>query len=92
MRVQVAEGARAATRSGSGLPIELRGVSKAFGQREVLKGLDLTIEGGEFVVVVGRSGGGKSTLLRIVAGLDQPTAVSSRSTASRSSRRHRRRA
>jgi len=58
----------------SGLPIELRGVSKAFGQREVLKGLDLTIEAGEFVVVVGRSGGGKSTLLRLVAGLDRPSA------------------
>jgi sulfonate transport system ATP-binding protein len=74
MRVQAAQDARVATRSGSGLPIELRGVSKAFGQREVLKGLDLTIEGGEFVVVVGRSGGGKSTLLRLIAGLDRPSA------------------
>src|ERR1700683_3594172 len=74
MRVQVAEDARAATRSGSGLPIELRGGSKALGPREVLTGLDLTVEGGEFVVVLGRSGGGKSTLLRLVAGLDRPSA------------------
>jgi sulfonate transport system ATP-binding protein len=58
----------------SGLPIALRAVSKAFGRREVLKGLDLTIEAGEFIVVVGRSGGGKSTLLRLVAGLDKPSA------------------
>jgi sulfonate transport system ATP-binding protein len=39
-----------------------------------LKGLDLTINPGEFVVVVGRSGGGKSTLLRLVAGLERPSA------------------
>ena len=57
-----------------GLPIEIRGVSKSFGAREVLKNIDLTIHAGEFVVIVGRSGGGKSTLLRLVAGLDKPSA------------------
>jgi sulfonate transport system ATP-binding protein len=56
----------------SGLAIELRTVSKAYGSREVLKSLDLTIDPGEFVVIVGRSGGGKSTLLRLIAGLDRP--------------------
>jgi sulfonate transport system ATP-binding protein len=58
----------------NGLPILLRALSKTFGPREVLRDLDLTIEAGEFVVIVGRSGGGKSTLLRLVAGLDAPSA------------------
>lgn len=57
----------------SGLPIELRAVSKAFGRREVLRDLDLKIAPGEFLAVVGRSGGGKSTLLRLLAGLERPS-------------------
>ena len=68
------EETQASSPARSGLSIELRAVSKAFGQREVLKGLDLAINPGEFVVVVGRSGGGKSTLLRLVAGLERPSA------------------
>jgi sulfonate transport system ATP-binding protein len=56
-----------------GLPIQLRGLSKAFGQRQVLSGIDLYIAPGEFVALVGRSGCGKSTLLRLVAGLDAPS-------------------
>jgi sulfonate transport system ATP-binding protein len=59
---------------GAGVSIALRGVSKTFGHREVLKSLDLTIAAGEFVAIVGRSGGGKSTLLRLVAGLERPSA------------------
>ncbi|MGD0722603.1 MAG: ATP-binding cassette domain-containing protein [Roseiarcus sp.] len=47
--------------------------SKAFGQRSVLSALDLRIEAGQFVAVVGRSGGGKSTLLRLIAGLERPS-------------------
>ena len=66
--------AQVAARARSGLAIELRGVSKTFGAREVLKSLDLTIHPGQFVVIVGRSGGGKSTLLRLIAGLDRPSA------------------
>jgi sulfonate transport system ATP-binding protein len=65
------EKAQAASPARSGLAIELRGVSKAFGAREVLKAVDLKVSPGEFVVIVGRSGGGKSTLLRLIAGLDQ---------------------
>lgn len=57
-----------------GLAIELKGASKAFDHRVVLDRLNLTIEPGEFIAVVGRSGGGKSTLLRLVAGLDRPSA------------------
>jgi sulfonate transport system ATP-binding protein len=56
-----------------GLAVEVRGASKAFGERQVLRDLDLEIGAGEFVAVIGRSGCGKSTLLRLVAGLDRPT-------------------
>jgi len=48
----------------------VRGLSRMFGQRRVLDGLDLDIEAGEFTALIGRSGSGKSTLLRALAGLD----------------------
>lgn len=57
-----------------GIPLAVQGVRKAFGQREVLRGIDLHIPAGQFVAIVGRSGCGKSTLLRLLAGLDQPSA------------------
>ncbi|GGJ93838.1 aliphatic sulfonates ABC transporter ATP-binding protein [Pseudomonas matsuisoli] len=56
-----------------GAPLALRGIRKAFGEREVLKAIDLDIPAGQFVAVVGRSGCGKSTLLRLLASLDQPS-------------------
>ncbi len=51
--------------------IELRSVEKWFGHVQVIKGVDLTIEEGEFVIFVGPSGCGKSTLLRMIAGLEE---------------------
>ena len=51
-------------------PLELRGVTKSFGEVEVLRGIDLAVEPGEFTVFVGPSGCGKSTLLRVIAGLE----------------------
>ncbi len=50
--------------------LELKGITKRFGVTEVIKGVDLRVEDGEFCVFVGPSGCGKSTLLRIIAGLE----------------------
>jgi ABC-type sugar transport system ATPase subunit len=54
--------------------VTLKDIRKSFGALEVIKGIDLDIRSGEFVVFVGPSGCGKSTLLRIVAGLEESTA------------------
>ena len=54
--------------------IDIAGVRKSFGSVPVLRGIDLAIPDGEFVVLVGPSGCGKSTLLRLVAGLEEITA------------------
>jgi spermidine/putrescine transport system ATP-binding protein len=54
--------------------LELRGVGKRFGAREVLKNISLNIASGEFLTLLGESGSGKTTLLRLVAGFEQPTA------------------
>ena len=51
--------------------LQLQGVEKHFGKLRAIKGVDLTIERGEFIVFVGPSGCGKSTLLRMIAGLTE---------------------
>ncbi len=53
--------------------VQIKGLEKAFGDLEVLKGVDMQIRKGEVVVVLGPSGSGKSTLLRCVNRLEEPT-------------------
>ncbi len=54
--------------------VSLRGIRKSYGKVDVIKGVDLEVQDGEFMVFVGPSGCGKSTLLRMIAGLETVTA------------------
>jgi multiple sugar transport system ATP-binding protein len=53
--------------------VSLRGIRKRYGQVDVIRGIDLEVEDGEFMVFVGPSGCGKSTTLRMIAGLEEIT-------------------
>ena len=59
---------------GSNAVISIRGLKKSFGSLQVLKGVDLDVYHGENLVVLGRSGSGKSVLIKIIAGLLEPDA------------------
>ncbi|MEY8338097.1 ABC transporter ATP-binding protein [Lachnospiraceae bacterium 62-35] len=52
--------------------LKLDGIEKKFGEAEILKGLNLSVEKGEFITLLGASGCGKTTTLRIIAGLESP--------------------
>src|SRR5437764_3536151 len=52
--------------------VQIRGLARRFGDRTVLSGLDLDLQQGEFVALIGESGCGKTTLLRLLAGIDDP--------------------
>ncbi|MEU6228086.1 ABC transporter ATP-binding protein [Streptomyces sp. NPDC047042] len=61
--------------------VQLRGLTRSFGGRKVLDGIDLDIPAGQFTALLGHSGSGKSTLLRAVAGLDHEVEGSGQLTA-----------
>jgi polar amino acid transport system ATP-binding protein len=50
--------------------LAIQGLRKSFGDNEVLKGIDLTVQAGEVIAIIGKSGSGKSTLLRCINGLE----------------------
>lgn len=52
--------------------IDIKNITKSFGKLQVLKGIDLHIDKGEVVSIVGPSGAGKTTLLQIIGTLDKP--------------------
>jgi len=54
------------------LEIRIENLYKSFGRRSVLDGINLEVHRGEMIAIVGGSGNGKSTLLRLIIGLDRP--------------------
>lgn len=64
--------------STNGEPLVVSGLHKSFGSQKVLNGVDLTAKRGQTVVVLGRSGTGKSVLLKLIVGLQQPDSGSIR--------------
>lgn len=62
------------TNPGAGTGISLENVSFSYGEKAVLRNINLHIKNGEFVSLLGASGSGKTTLLRIIAGLEKPSA------------------
>jgi len=67
-----------AERSGAGPAVVLQGLHKSFGTQKVLDGIELTVGSGKTLAVLGRSGTGKSVLLKLIIGLQKPDAGSIR--------------
>ncbi len=61
-----------ATGNAAGYALELDGILRRFGEREVLSGISLAVKPGQITCLLGQSGCGKSTLLRLIAGVDRP--------------------
>lgn len=53
--------------------LELRNVSKSYGENEVLKSINFVANKGDFITITGKSGSGKSTLLNIISGIERPS-------------------
>ena len=59
-----------------GTIVELTGVNKSYGTNHVVKDLNITVQEGEFLTLLGSSGCGKTTTLRMIAGFEEPTSGS----------------
>lgn len=57
----------------SSIILEAKNLCKSFGKNQILSGIDIQINKGEYVAIMGQSGGGKSTLLYCISGMDKPT-------------------
>ncbi len=53
--------------------VKLESFGKSYGEKEVIKNIDLDVYEGEFITLLGSSGCGKTTILRSISGLDEPT-------------------
>jgi ABC-type Fe3+/spermidine/putrescine transport system ATPase subunit len=72
--VSLGDATPAARQKGAAAPLlEVRSVAKRFGTNEVLKTISLEIASGEFITLLGESGSGKTTMLRLIAGFEQPS-------------------
>ena len=68
--------------------LEVKNLQKRFGNTEVLKGIDFSLEKGDVLVIIGSSGSGKTTLLRCLNFLETPSGGGRTNTAGRKRRRH----